>query len=126
MNEKQAPNVRRTFNDVINELRYGACAVDLDKKLNSLVAAVASTGMAGEMTLTIKIKPSGGSAVEVIDKTKLKLPELPAGATVMFTTKDFGLSRQDERQLELGGLRVAGGTDAPAAAPLKEAVGAAS
>jgi hypothetical protein len=75
--------------------------------LNDLVHATTETGKAGSLTLTIKMKPIGGKAgqMELETDVKAKLPTPTRGKTILFTTPDNNLSRQDPRQQTLDGVR---------------------
>lgn len=75
--------------------------------LNDLVHATTETGKAGSLTLTIKMKPIGGKAgqMELETDVKAKLPQPTKGKTILFTTVDNNLSRQDPRQQTLEGVR---------------------
>lgn len=75
--------------------------------LNDLVHATTETGKAGSLTLTIKMKPIGGKAgqMELETDVKAKLPQPTKGKTILFTTVDNNLSRQDPRQQTLDGVR---------------------
>lgn len=96
----------KTFNQTIEQLRYGRLHDELTESLNTLTAAVASTGKVGEITLTIKLKPTGNAGqVEVIDDVKIKTPKENKGTSIMFSTPEGNLQREDPRQLQIDGLR---------------------
>lgn len=94
----------RPFIDTLTALRYGELHDELSEKLNELVAACADTGKAGTLTLTLKLKPSKGAALEISDEVKVKVPKLEHGSTLMFPTPEGNLQREDPRQLKLEGL----------------------
>ena len=75
--------------------------------LNDLEHATTETGKAGTLTLTIKMKPIGGKAgqMELETDVKAKLPTPTKGKTILFTTPDNNLQRQDPRQQTLEGVR---------------------
>ena len=75
--------------------------------LNDLVHATSETGKTGELNLKIKMKPIGGKAgqMELETDVKLKLPQPTRGKTILFSTPDNNLSRQDPRQQTLDGVR---------------------
>lgn len=75
--------------------------------LNDLVHATTETGKAGSLTLTIKMKPIGGKTgqMELETDVKAKLPTPTKGKTILFTTPDNNLQRQDPRQQTLDGVR---------------------
>lgn len=75
--------------------------------LNDLVHASTETGKGGEVVIKIKMKPIAGKGgqMELETEVKTKLPTLPRGTTILFTTPDNNLSRQDPRQQTLDGVR---------------------
>ena len=75
--------------------------------LNDLVHATTETGKTGSLTLTIKMKPIGGKAgqMELETDVKAKLPAPTKGKTILLTTTDNNLQRQDPRQQTLDGVR---------------------
>jgi hypothetical protein len=95
----------RPFIDTLTALRYGELHDELSEKLNELVTACSETGKAGALTLTLKLKPSKGGAMEISDEVKSKVPKLEHGSTLMFPTPEGNLQREDPRQLKLEGLR---------------------
>jgi hypothetical protein len=95
----------RPFTDVLRDARYGELHEELTNQLNELVKAVGDTNKAGQLTLTIKFKPSSGGAIEMFDEVKLKKPELPKGSSIFFATVENNLVRNNPRQPELTGLR---------------------
>jgi len=97
---------KRTFADTINALRRGALAVDLDAALQRLVKEAESSGKGGSLTLTIKIKPSKGGPMEIVDDFKVTPPKPEKGITLLYATPDGHLQRSDPRQGELEGLTV--------------------
>lgn len=74
----------RPFIDTLTALRYGELHDELSEKLNELVAACADTGKAGTLTLTLKLKPSKGAALEISDEL------LEEGYTAGFLAQRLG------------------------------------
>lgn len=109
--------MNRPFDHTLREIRFGECLDELTAEIGKLVAAVGDTGKAGQITLTIKLKPVGGGAIEVTDDIKAKIPTLPKGSSVFFATPENNLVRNDPRQPELSGLKEVA---AAPAAELKE------
>ena len=95
----------RPFTDTLIAIRFGELAEETSDALNELVQACASTGKAGSLTLTIKLKPGKAGQMELIDDVKLKLPAPERGSTLMFATPEGNLQREDPRQLSIEGLR---------------------
>lgn len=96
----------KPFIDTLNALRYGQLHQELTDRLHELTQACSETGKVGELTLKIKMKPGKAGQMEIIDELKTKLPEFERGSTILFTTPEGVLQREDPRQLKLEGLRV--------------------
>lgn len=95
----------RPFIDTLRALRYGALEEELAGKLNELVLACDKTQKAGQLTLTITVKPSRAGPVEIFDQVKATLPQFERGSTLMFPTVEGNLQREDPRQPQLPGLK---------------------
>lgn len=95
----------RPFTDVLRDIRFGVALDELSEEFNRLVAAVDNTSKPGELTLTIKLKPSTAGAIELTDQIKTKLPQLPKGSSLFFPTVEGNLVRNDPRQQEIPGLK---------------------
>ena len=95
----------RLFTDVMRDLRFGEALDELSEQFNQLVQAVENTGRAGEMTFTVKLKPSTAGAIEVTDQIKVKLPPTQKGSSLFFATPEGNLVRNDPRQKEIPGLK---------------------
>lgn len=86
---------------VLLDMRNGGVAVDCNTKFTELTEAVLKTGMKGELTLKLIVKPSrmamGGAVVEVEveHECRAKRPELPLGKSTFFVTQDGHLTRED-------------------------------
>ena len=94
----------RPFFECLRELRSGRALDELAHRLNEVVAAVREHGGAGELRLTLKIRPASKgdpSALLVIDVVKTKIPEREASATVFFPDADNNLMRSNPKQPEL-------------------------
>lgn len=97
---------KKTFNQTIEQLRYGTLHDDLTAELNKLTEAVTRTNKVGTLTLSIKLKPTNNSGqIEVIDDIKLGMPKETKGTSIMFATPENNLIREDPRQLQIEGLR---------------------
>ena len=96
---------RKSFADFLKALPdLGEEATDA---LNDLVHAVTETGKAGQITLSIKMKPIGGKAgqIELDTDVKTKLPQPTRGKALLFATPDNNLQRENPRQQTLDGVR---------------------
>ena len=84
-------------------------AEELADALNDMVHASTETGKASELTVKIKLKPVGGSSgqVELETDVKSKLPQPTRGKTLMFSTPNNNLQRENPKQQTLAGLRTA-------------------
>lgn len=94
----------RPFFDTARDIRRGQFLEDCADELNRVVAAVEETGKPAKLTIEIAIKPAGGKAQGAIilsDRIKAKLPELPAGDTILFVTPENNLVATDPRQNKL-------------------------
>ena len=93
----------KSFFDTVRDLRRGEFLNDCADKLQEVVAGVEDTGKAGKLLIEITIKPAskGQGAVMVADKITVKLPQLPAGETIMFVTPENNPVPNDPRQKDL-------------------------
>lgn len=91
----------RPFLDTLIALRFGKLHDELTEALNELTNACTETGKGGTLTLSIKLKPGRAGQVEILDDVKTKLPSFERGSTLMFSTPDGNLQRDDPRQQKL-------------------------
>lgn len=96
---------QRQFVDTLNALRYGQLHDEMTDKLHELTKACTDTGKSGTLTLVLKMKPGKAGQMEIIDEIKSKIPEFERGSTILFTTPEGNLQREDPRQMKLEGLR---------------------
>ena len=86
------------------DMRSGQVATDCNQKFNEVLEAVLATGLKGELTIKLFLKPSkmgmGGAVIEVETEheAKMKKPELAIGRSFFFVTKDGALTRDDPDQ----------------------------
>ena len=91
----------RPFGEFLTEQRNGACAVELATALKQVVDAVLTYGKAGQVTLTLKIKPLSKGAqdgVTVLDAVTAKIPEADNGESFFFVNRDGDLVRATPAQ----------------------------
>lgn len=91
----------RPFFDTARDIRRGQFLEDCADELHKVVTAVEETGKPAKLMIEINIKPAGGKAqgaVILSDKIKAKLPDLPAGDTILFVTTENNLVATDPRQ----------------------------
>jgi len=108
----------RPFFDTLREVRRGQILEDCADELQKIVRAVDETGKAGKLVIELTIKPAskGQGIYTVSDKVRAKLPELPAGETILFGTPDGNLQARNPSQPELDLKDVSATTNgAPAA-----------
>jgi hypothetical protein len=91
----------KPFGDWLNDQRRGATHSDLSEALNQVVHSVAEYGKVGELTLKLKIKPSGDGMVTITDEVVTKVPEPDRSASLYFYDDEGNLSREDPRQIRL-------------------------
>lgn len=94
----------RPFFDTARDIRRGQFLEDCADELHRVVTSVEETGKPAKLTIEINIKPAGGKAqgaVILSDKIKAKLPDLPAGDTILFVTTENNLVATDPRQSKL-------------------------
>lgn len=101
------------FSQQIQHLNKGCADDELTERLAEVVKAVRDTGKMGTITLQLKIKPLNGKdddALTVEPIIKHTIPEIPQKASVLWSTGDGDLLRQDPDQQELD-LTVVGSKD---------------
>lgn len=92
----------RQIADVLRDLAGGQTYDQINGALAEIVTACQETGKVGELSLKLKIKPSGdGTTVTVFDELRTKVPEPTRPPTIFFTTASGGLMRSDPRQTEM-------------------------
>jgi hypothetical protein len=97
-----------TFLPTITDMRDGTLPDDLNDALANVLAHVRATGRKGSLTLTLTIKPAskGSVATLFLDAAIVeKLPKAEHPSSIFYANDHGGLSRRDERQPELSGLR---------------------
>jgi len=94
----------RPFMETLATLREGACLDDLAFEINQVVAGVRLTGKTGDLTLKIKVAPfkqGNGDVVMLVDQITSKIPEPEKPGTLLFTTEDNNLQRDNPKQREM-------------------------
>lgn len=89
--------------------------------LHEVIAAVAETGKAGSVTITLKVEPDkkADGIFRVTDAVKLVIPKHDRATSIYFRDSTGNLTRNNPNQPELEGLRDV--SDTPAPITLKEA-----
>jgi len=93
--------MQRPITDLLRDLRNGLLLDDLANQMQELVTAVEHTGKGGSLTLKLDVKPfeKHGGAMVVKDTI--------SGGTVLFATPEGNLQRNNPRQDDLPGIRLA-------------------
>jgi hypothetical protein len=94
-------NAPCTFPQVLDTLRFGILSEELTAQLSTLTQKCAATGRAGTLTLKLQLKPGKGGQIEIFDELAVKEPKQERGSTLMFSTPDGALTRNDPRQINL-------------------------
>jgi hypothetical protein len=111
------PRQIRPFADFIGEQQ--TLADQLSTTLNDLIEAVADTGKAGALQLTVKVKPVSKVNGQVLVSSEVvsKAPKPEPADRVYFITDEFNLSRSDPHQPSLPLREVPRSDEAPRTIP---------
>lgn len=92
------------FADILRFYRRGAAERKVQEELDSLLRAIEATKKGGEITVTMRIKPSkaGDNETDIDIDVKAKLPKVPL-PTATFFLEDGKLSRSNPRQMDAFG-----------------------
>lgn len=100
--QKTPKDARRTFADLLDELRDGDAQLDASEALAKLIAKVRETCKPGEIHLKLRFAPSGnGKLLGITDEIIVKNPKQEKTATYMFTDQDGRLSKDNPEQMRL-------------------------
>lgn len=110
---------------IIGELANGLVNEELTNEIAKAYAAAMATGRPATVTLKLVVKPLQGPTqginpdmLTIIAETSTKLPKPPSDPTIFFVNRDGNISRNQDRQAELGGIReVNAGAVAPSSSP---------
>lgn len=92
------------FSQQLAHFSKGCLDEELTEEMADVVKAVRETGKAGTITLTLKVQKLNArdeNAVQITPSVKSKKPELAPYTTVMFSTGDGDLLRDDPNQRKL-------------------------
>lgn len=90
------------FPDILRFYRRGAAERKVQQELDALLLAIEATKKGGEITVTLKIKPSKAGENETDIDVKAKLPKVPL-PTATFFLEGGKLSRTNPRQMDAFG-----------------------
>lgn len=93
----------KPFAAFLAEQRQGALLAELTDSLAEVALAATEVGKAGEVTLTVKVRPGRAGTLEITDSVKAKLPEADRPAALWWADDDGTLSDRDPRQPRLPG-----------------------
>lgn len=110
----------RPFFDTLREIRRGEILDDCGAELARCVRSVDETGKPAKLSIELTIKPAAKVAGTYVisDRIRTKLPELPAGETILYGTPEGNLQARDPRQAEIELKAVA--DDKPQACELRK------
>lgn len=91
----------KAFQEVFEVLAGGEALSRASDALTELGMAVAETGKAGSVTITVNVKPNGAGSVLTTAKVASKIPASPMLDTVFFVTAGGSFLRDDPRQEKL-------------------------
>lgn len=92
------------FSQQLAFLNRGTLDFELTEAMAELVKAVRQTGKAGELVLKIKVGKLNArdeDALKLTPAVTIKVPQMPAYESVMFSTADGSLLRDDPKQRKL-------------------------
>lgn len=99
----------KNLQQLIQNLRKGEFADDLSEHIANVSKAVQETQKPGKITITIKVKPTGGNAIMIEDKIVSAAPEGDPMRAVFYVDDEGNLERNDPNQRELPLRAVEGG-----------------
>jgi hypothetical protein len=91
----------RPITDTLRHLEAGCLIDEASEKLSELVLAVDSTGKAGSITITLKLRKATAGALAVTGSVTVKKPAEPAIESLLFATPEGNLLTEDPRQAKL-------------------------
>jgi hypothetical protein len=98
----------RPFADIFNSLRRGKTHREAGNLLQELVREVQATGRQGSMTIRLKVSRNKSGMVEIDDTLTTVLPKPDRDSSLYFADDDGNLTKDDPRQPEIPGIRIAG------------------
>lgn len=113
---------KRSALTIIAELANGMVASEMTEEIAKAHASAMATGRPATVTLKLVIKPvpmnpTAGinpDMLTIVGEIATKIPKPPSDSTIFFVNVDGNISRNQDRQHELGGIReVATGVVAP-------------
>lgn len=97
----------RPFVDTLRDLEYGKLLDDLADAQHAVIAGVQETHKIGTVTVVLKYRYETDGQISVETDVKNKVPKMPRGTTLFFTTPEGNIQRDDPRQRKLELKKVA-------------------
>lgn len=91
----------RPITDYFRDLDKGRFLEEASTALQKVIAGVYDHEKAGDVTLTIKVKPFKAGIVTVCGVVKSNIPTKAPEENIFFVTPESNLSRKDPDQMEL-------------------------
>lgn len=95
----------KLFNQWLAEINDGRQNLEASAELERVLASIRDTGKAGEVTVSIRIKPHGAGIpadkVTTVVRVTSKVPKLPAADDFFWLTDGAEPTRQHPKQQEL-------------------------
>jgi len=91
----------RPFTKFLHDQRRGALHDDLGTALADVCAAVVEHNKAGQLTITLKIHPSGDGMVQIADTVVAKIPVGDKAASMFWVDGHGNVMRSNPAQAEL-------------------------
>jgi hypothetical protein len=107
----------RPFDAILRDMNGGRLIDELTDEMTEVIAAVRRSGKAGQIAITLKLKPRGelNEQLEVVPSIKGTKPEASRPIAIFYVNNDDGLQREDPRQHPLSGLKPADEKEAASA-----------
>jgi hypothetical protein len=107
----------RSILQILSQIRNGALEHEATSDLADVVRGVNNTGKGGELTIKIRIKPTGpADATLFVDGEVIKkIPTPERELSIFFPTQDGSLTKTDPNQMPLGLRPVGSSSDSPPA-----------
>lgn len=95
--------IRRPITDVLRDIRKGRVVEAATDELAAIVRDVMDTGLKGELTIKITVKPQekGDNCLILAAKVSSKRPMAPLPEGLFFADHDGALLRDDPTQLRI-------------------------
>lgn len=86
---------------LLEQIEFGHFAEELNTVQQEVVQAVRDTNKKGSITISLEFNPENHGQMTIKADFKKKVPELPRGSSLFFSTPEGRLQRDDPRQQKL-------------------------